>query len=201
MAALIEPFTVGTRAARRGMPVPGENAVVFGAGTIGVAAALALKHIFGCRQVLISDLSEFRLEKARALGLETCSAAEPDLRGRLTQIFGAAHGLDGMTADVDIFVDAAGAASILDTFMKVGKIGSRFVAVAVNKALKEVDILHLTYAQKVLSSPAATCRRLCGMYWLLWRAAKRTLAPSLPTNSPWQSRVRPLKWPLIRNIR
>lgn len=37
---------------------------------------------------------------------------------------------------------------MLDTFMKAGKIGSRFVAVAVNKALREVDILHLTYAQK-----------------------------------------------------
>ena len=53
-----------------------------------------------------------------------------------------------MTPDVDIFIDAAGAASVLDTFMDMGKIGSRFVAVAVNKALRQVDLLHLTYAQK-----------------------------------------------------
>lgn len=53
-----------------------------------------------------------------------------------------------MTADADIFIDAAGAESVLDTFMKIGKIGSRFVAVAVNNALKQLNILHLTYAQK-----------------------------------------------------
>lgn len=43
--ALIEPFTVGTRAARRARPQQGENAVVFGAGTIGIAAAIALKQV------------------------------------------------------------------------------------------------------------------------------------------------------------
>ena len=63
-------------------------------------------------------------------------------------MFGEAHGLGGMTADADIFIDAAGAESVLDTFMNIGKIGSRFVAVAVNNALKQLDILHLTYAQK-----------------------------------------------------
>lgn len=36
-ACLIEPFTVGCRAARRSRPKAGEHAVVFGAGTIGIA--------------------------------------------------------------------------------------------------------------------------------------------------------------------
>ncbi|MGN0745776.1 MAG: zinc-binding dehydrogenase [Aristaeellaceae bacterium] len=148
VAAMIEPFTVGTRAARRGMPKPGENAVVFGAGTIGMAAALALKHIFGCAQVMVCDLSDFRLMKASELGLAICRAEDENMRGRMAEYFGQAHGLTGMTPDVDIFIDAAGAASILETFMAMGKIGSRFVAVAVNKALREVDLLHLTYAQK-----------------------------------------------------
>lgn len=43
-AALMEPFTAGARAARRSQPKPGEGAVVFGAGTIGIAAAVALKE-------------------------------------------------------------------------------------------------------------------------------------------------------------
>lgn len=148
VAAMIEPFTVGTRAARRGMPKPGDNAVVFGAGTVGMAAALALKHIFGCGQMMVCDLSDFRLVKASALGLAICHAEDANMRGRMADLFGEAHGLQGMTPDVDIFIDAAGAASILDTFMDMGKIRSRFVAVAVNKALREVDMLHLTYAQK-----------------------------------------------------
>lgn len=69
MAALIEPFTVGCRAARRGMPQKGEKAVVFGAGTIGIAAAIALKY-FGCERVVICDYSDFRLEICKQLGFE-----------------------------------------------------------------------------------------------------------------------------------
>ena len=40
-ACLIGPFTVGFRAARCVEPKPGENALVFGAGTIGIAAAIS----------------------------------------------------------------------------------------------------------------------------------------------------------------
>ncbi|MGN1020575.1 MAG: zinc-binding dehydrogenase [Aristaeellaceae bacterium] len=148
VAAMIEPFTVGTRAARRSQPRPGENAMVFGAGTIGMAAALALRHVFGCGQVMVCDLSDFRLVKASEMGLAICHAEDANMRGRMADYFGEAHGLNGMTPDVDIFIDAAGAASVLDAFMAMGKIGSRFVSVAVNKALREVDLLHLTYGQK-----------------------------------------------------
>ena len=63
-ASLIEPFTVGCRAARRSFPEHGENAIVFGAGTIGIAAAIALKY-FGCHKVMICDHSDFRLNKAK----------------------------------------------------------------------------------------------------------------------------------------
>ena len=71
-AALIEPFTVGCRAARRAFPRQGEKVVVFGAGTIGAAAAIALKY-FGCSKVLVCDPSEFRCSILRNLGFETCS--------------------------------------------------------------------------------------------------------------------------------
>lgn len=148
VAALIEPFTVGTRAARRSNPKHGEKAVVFGAGTIGIAAAMALKQIFGCSQVMLADVSAFRLEKAIGLDFPVCNPAKQDVQAEMTKVFGEAHGLSEMTADADIFIDAAGAESVLDTFMKIGKIGSRLVAVAVNNTLKQLDILHLTYAQK-----------------------------------------------------
>lgn len=148
VAALIEPFTIGTRAARRSNPKNGENAIVYGAGTIGIAAGMALKQIFGCSQVMLADVSDFRLEIAKKLGFPVCNPTKQDVKEEMTNALGEAHGLGGMTADADIFIDAAGAESVLDTFMNIGKIGSRFVAVAVNNALKQLDILHLTYAQK-----------------------------------------------------
>lgn len=73
-ASLIEPFTVGCRAARRLQPQKGEKAIVFGCGTIGIAAAITLKY-FGLDQVIIADLSDFRLNIAKKLGFETCNIA------------------------------------------------------------------------------------------------------------------------------
>lgn len=69
-ACLIEPFTVGCRADRRSFPQQGENAIVFGAGTIGIAAAIALKY-FGCDKVMICDHSDFRLNKAKNWDLKS----------------------------------------------------------------------------------------------------------------------------------
>ena len=60
--------------------------------------------------------------------------------------FGAAPALGKDTADTDIFIDAAGAERVLDLFMETGKIESRFVSVAVNNAIRKLDLLHLTYA-------------------------------------------------------
>lgn len=55
-------------------PQKGEKAIVFGCGTIGIAAAITLKY-FGLDQVIIADLSDFRLNIAKKLGFETCNIA------------------------------------------------------------------------------------------------------------------------------
>lgn len=160
LASLIEPFTVGCRAARRGM-IPagtgadtgkmvylkGQNAVVFGAGTIGIAAAVAFKY-FGMDQVMICDVSDYRLSLAENLGFEICNMEKLDFSEKSKSVFGTAFSLKGETADIDCWLDAAGAESILGRFMEFGKIESRFVSVAVNNTVKELDLLHLTYSQK-----------------------------------------------------
>lgn len=146
-ACLIEPFTVGTRAARRSQPKCSEKAVVFGCGTIGLAAAIALKW-FGLKDVMLCDISDFRLSKAAKLGFEVCNTASENYISKCSMLYGTASDLIKSTADIDIFIDAAGAESILDSFVEYGKIGSRFVSVAVNNAVRKLDLLHMTYAQK-----------------------------------------------------
>lgn len=146
-ACLIEPFTVGTRAARRSQPSVGEAAVVFGCGTIGLAAAIALKW-FGLKKVMLCDISDFRLSKAEALGFDVCNTDSEDFIEKCKYLYGSAPSLGGETADIDIFLDAAGAESILEAFMKQGKISSRFISVAVNNTIRQLDLLHMTYAQK-----------------------------------------------------
>lgn len=148
-ASLIEPFTVGCRAARRSQPKKGENAVVFGAGTIGIAAAIALKY-FGCERVMVCDQSDFRLEKAKALGFEVCNNAKKDLKEQAKKYFGTAPSIKGLTADADIYIDAAGAPAILETYQDMGKIESRMVVVAVLAGMRPVDVLSMTYSQHAL---------------------------------------------------
>lgn len=148
-ACLIEPFTVGFRAARRSFPQRGENGIVFGAGTIGIAAAIGLKY-FGCKQVMICDHSDFRLEKARALGFAVCNNGREDLKAAAMECFGTAVSRFGPTADVDIYIDAAGAQSILELYQSMGKIESRLVVVAVLAGKRPVDVLEMTYSQHAL---------------------------------------------------
>lgn len=154
LASLIEPFTVGCRAARRGMIpcgedryIAGQNAAVFGCGTIGIAAAVAFRH-FGMEKVMLCDRSDFRLRIAESLGFAVCNTASENFAEKASAFFGAAPSLGGMTANIDCWLDAAGAESILDDFLRLGKIESRFVSVAVNNKARTIDLLHMTYAQQ-----------------------------------------------------
>ena len=147
LACLIEPFTVGCRAARRGQPQAGETAVVFGCGTIGLAAAVALKY-FGMDKVMLCDVSGFRLGIAEKLGFAVCSTEQEDFIPKALDYFGTAPSLTGAVPNIDCWIDAAGAESVLDSFMLHGKIISRFVAVAVNNKPRQLDLLHMTYSQK-----------------------------------------------------
>lgn len=149
MASLIEPFTVGCRAARRSFPQNAENAIVFGAGTIGIAAAIALKY-FGCDKVMICDHSDFRLHIAEELGFLVCNNDREELKERALQEFGTAMSALGMTCDVDIYIDAAGADGIIETYQGMGKVDSRLVVVAVKAGLRPIDVLAMTYGQHAI---------------------------------------------------
>lgn len=147
VACLTEPFTVGCRAARRGAPRPGENAIVYGCGTIGIAAGIALRH-FGAGGVLMCDLSALRRDKAAGLGFEVCDPAAEDPYEAAGRRYGTAPSLSGPTADAALVIDAAGAESVLEDFMARAAIGARFVSVAVGRARREIDLLRLSYAQQ-----------------------------------------------------
>jgi 2-desacetyl-2-hydroxyethyl bacteriochlorophyllide A dehydrogenase len=146
VAAMIEPFTVGTKAARRARPEPGESAIVFGAGTIGVSAAVALRR-FGLEKVMLVDLSDYRLEKVAALGFATCNSAREDLLAKAIEVFGATTYRKGTTADADIYIEASGADPALATMISIAKKFSRLVVVGVHDKPVALDLVALTYGQ------------------------------------------------------
>ena len=66
-AAMVEPLAVGMHAAAKARIVPGDVAVVLGAGPIGMVTALAA-IAGGCSRVVISDVVAAKLELAATLG-------------------------------------------------------------------------------------------------------------------------------------
>ena len=79
-AAMAEPVSVGVWAARRTQLTAGDDVLVTGAGPIGLLAAQVARAV-GAGVPTVTDLSPFRLERARALGLRTIVAGEPLDRG------------------------------------------------------------------------------------------------------------------------
>jgi len=68
-AAMVEPVSVAVHAVARA-PMPARNAVVVGAGTIGLLVIQALRAA-GARRVIAVDVDEGKLALARKLGAET----------------------------------------------------------------------------------------------------------------------------------
>lgn len=67
--ALIEPLSVGMHAANQGNVGVGDTVVILGAGCIGLTTLLACRA-HGCGTVIVSDLVDARLDKAKELGAD-----------------------------------------------------------------------------------------------------------------------------------
>lgn len=87
-AAMVEPVAVGAHASSRPHDLVGRNVVVSGAGTIGNLIAQFAKAR-GAKRVVITDVSDLRLAKARECGIEyTVNVAKQNLGEALKEIFG-----------------------------------------------------------------------------------------------------------------
>jgi L-iditol 2-dehydrogenase/threonine 3-dehydrogenase len=86
--AMIEPAAVGAHSTNRSNEIKGKNVVVSGAGTIGNLVAQFAKAR-GAKKVLITDISNFRLEKAQECGIEnTLNVLETSFEEGIKSCFG-----------------------------------------------------------------------------------------------------------------
>ena len=140
VAALNEPMAVSRHAVNRSEAGPDDKVVVFGAGPIGLGAAIWLK-LRGVRHVVVADVIPARLEKALAVGADAViNSAEEDVTARLTELHGqSANALGQPRPDTDIYIDAAGAPAVFETVVANAKWHAGLVMVAVQKK-GEVDL-------------------------------------------------------------
>jgi L-iditol 2-dehydrogenase len=75
-AAMAEPVSVGIWAARKSAVTGGDRVLITGAGPIGLLAGQVARAL-GAETPVITDVSDFRLARARDLGLRTAQARTP----------------------------------------------------------------------------------------------------------------------------
>ncbi len=153
VAALIEPFQIGTKAARLGEPNDKKGVVVFGAGMIGITAAFASRAM-GCKKVMVCDLSDKRLKIAKEFGFAGCNAGTEDLREKGKHVFGPNTMAGKDSFDADIWIEATGAKPVLATFQDVAKFGAVLVVVGVHGEQRPIDLKRITYSQHRIQGSA-----------------------------------------------
>lgn len=92
VAAIFDPFGNAVHTALS-FPLVGEDVVITGAGPIGLMAAAVARHA-GARKVLITDVSEERLELARKVGVNLALNAEESTIADGQRALGLREGFD-----------------------------------------------------------------------------------------------------------
>lgn len=144
-AVLFEPFVIGARGVKGLNPQPGETAIVWGAGIIGLTCAIMLKW-YGCKQVMVVDMSDFRLENARKLGFLTCNSATQDLKTEAVAAFGSVQSHFGTRCAARLYVDAVGVAPVIDSFADLAPRNAALSIVGVHKGPVPIDLTRLSFS-------------------------------------------------------
>ena len=133
--AMVEPAAVAVHAVRRSGPLKGQKVVVLGAGPIGNLVAQAAKAV-GAAQVMITDVSDFRLAIAKDCGTEfTVNTGTVDLGAAIEEHFGADR--------ADVIYDCAGNDITMGQAIRFARKGSTIILVAVYAGTAHVDLAML----------------------------------------------------------
>jgi glutathione-independent formaldehyde dehydrogenase len=99
LTMLSDIFPTGYHGAYTAGTTTGSTVYVAGAGPVGLAAAVSAQ-LLGAAVVIVGDLNEERLAKARSIGCETVDVSKGDPKDQIEQILG--------VPEVDCAVDAVG---------------------------------------------------------------------------------------------
>ena len=99
LAMLSDIFPTGFHGATTAGVGVGSTVYIAGAGPVGLAAATSA-HLLGAAVVIVGDMNEDRLERARSFGCETVNLTQGEPKDQIEQILG--------VPEVDCAVDAVG---------------------------------------------------------------------------------------------
>lgn len=132
LAVLVEPFAVGVGSVRRSNRLAGGNVAVVGAGTIGNFTAQAAKML-GARRVLISDITQWKLDYAARCGIDECvNTKNTSLLNAIRERFGPDR--------ADVIIDCAGTPATFSSIMEAARPNSDIVITGNFKAPVEFNV-------------------------------------------------------------
>lgn len=138
LGAFIEPLAVGVHAVRRSGYKPGDRAVVYGAGPIGLCVAACLSH-FGASAVIVIETNPHRLGIAARLGCTTIDSGQEDVCARVKDLTA------GVNADYAF--DCAAHPSVQATLLDVVRVQGTAVVVGSYKKPPAVDLLKVEFKE------------------------------------------------------
>ncbi|HTL22520.1 MAG TPA: L-threonine 3-dehydrogenase [Mycobacteriales bacterium] len=92
VAGIFDPFGNAVHTALK-FPVLGEDVLITGAGPIGLMAAIVAKHA-GARHVVMTDVSDYRLELARKIGVDLAVDVRTTTLAQAQEQLGMREGFD-----------------------------------------------------------------------------------------------------------
>ena len=130
LAAIFDPFGNAVHTALS-FDLVGEDVLISGAGPIGIMAAAVCKHV-GARNVVITDINDYRLALARKMGVtRAVNVAHDDLRTVMREL--------GMTEGFDVGLEMSGAPPAFRTLLEVMNHGGRIALLGIPPGEMAID--------------------------------------------------------------
>ncbi|GIN37249.1 MULTISPECIES: 2,3-butanediol dehydrogenase [Heyndrickxia] len=144
--ALVEPTAVSFYAVRESKLKAGDSVAIFGAGPIGLLTLLSAKAA-GATQIIVVDLSEERLNKAKELGATTIiNGRRDDIADSILQL---------TNGGVSVAYECAGVQATMTNAVASVKQGGQVMAIAVFAKPVSVDMGQLMFKAADVTSTLA----------------------------------------------
>ncbi|MBS4173151.1 alcohol dehydrogenase catalytic domain-containing protein [Bacillus sp. FJAT-49736] len=142
-AAVAEPVAVGIHTVRRSNLKVGDTVLVLGAGPIGLLIAMTAK-LAGARKIFISDISPYRLGKAKELGFIALDGKNVDV---VEEVKTATNGIGA-----DVVFEVAGNNITANQMIHACKTQGQITVVSVYKQPPTIDLAAMHFRELSLTT-------------------------------------------------
>ncbi len=130
MAAIFDPYGNAVHTALQ-WDMVGEDVLITGAGPIGIMAAAVARHA-GARNVVITDVNEYRLALAQEMGVtRAVNVAQQSLEDVMTEL--------GMTEGFDVGLEMSGNSAAFSQMLKLMNHGGKVSILGIPSADTNID--------------------------------------------------------------